>query len=625
MGAMTEPEVLFLPFAVPEPLGELVLDDGVLARRLADLLHVLLNELAQDGTADGCGSAPAGMLEIQSPPGDGTPRWVTLLEPPEPVDVLAMLGPQEDVRALVAGSLSRPGPELLALDLTVHLTDDGFAAELEKLIEEDDDELPDGVGPDFEALFEAAESRESIPLGIRGLLRLDDPVPGLLRIVDHLAAVLGLVGRRLGPGTLGASPDAFYRLLAGLDGAALLGGDLELEPERHGDELLLPLVEALELDPAHRLAMRTLASSLFSALEGERIDDASCLRLIDRALLAGPRDSEGCVGIAEQLTMLGDRERAAAWLEHAVAQQPPAPRALESLGVLLANRGDTGRAQELWRQGSAGDGAPDFSAHLARLAFAERRVHDAWSSVLEGLRRTWERAVRRAEWPGLETTPSVLLRYLSEHLDRGDWPDELERWLTELVGQLREPQARVDLGVCLAKIGDPEQALSELQAGLAADVGPSVTDRGVRALLALQIPGFEKRFALATESAVKGRDPRGALVELQAYLEHRPDFWPALFYVGVALKRLGHTDDAIDVMAEVLDRRPGQVDALTELADMFAARGNAKRALECVDEALVLHPELADLHLKRARFLEQLGRARDASRALDRAVDLDRN
>ena len=59
------------------------------------------------------------------------------------------------------------------------------------------------------------------------------------------------------------------------------------------------------------------------------------------------------------------------------------------------------------------------------------------------------------------------------------------------------------------------------------------------------------------------------------------------------------------------------------MAEMFADRGNAKRALECVDEALALHPRVADLHLRRARFLEQLGRRREADEALDVAIELE--
>src|SRR5690606_18798134 len=103
----------------------------------------------------------------------------------------------------------------------------------------------------------------------------------------------------------------------------------------------------------------------------------------------------------------------------------------------------------------------------------------------------------------------------------------------------------------------------------------------------------------------------------------QPSFWPALFFFGVALHRLDASDQALDVMAEVLRMRPGQPDVLNEMALLFDERGNAKRALECVDEALAARPEDAGFHANRATFLEHLGRHEDAMAALDQAIALE--
>ena len=53
------PEVMFLPLAVPEDQGFGEHDPGVLARRIPDFVHQLLNQ-GQVG--------PTGVLEVQSPP-----------------------------------------------------------------------------------------------------------------------------------------------------------------------------------------------------------------------------------------------------------------------------------------------------------------------------------------------------------------------------------------------------------------------------------------------------------------------------------------------------------------------------------------------------------------------------
>ena len=138
--------------------------------------------------------------------------------------------------------------------------------------------------------------------------------------------------------------------------------------------------------------------------------------------------------VAEQLVALGDDERALRWLQHAAQLDPPAPRALENLGVMRANNGDLISARDLWLRGVASDGHPDFFAHLARLSFAEGEESEAWDKVLRGLRRQFERAARAAEWPGEVRTGSVLLRYLAEHLEEKPAPDDVVEALLDLLG-----------------------------------------------------------------------------------------------------------------------------------------------------------------------------------------------
>jgi predicted RNA polymerase sigma factor len=61
------------------------------------------------------------------------------------------------------------------------------------------------------------------------------------------------------------------------------------------------------------------------------------------------------------------------------------------------------------------------------------------------------------------------------------------------------------------------------------------------------------------------------------------------------------------------------------MAKLFAARGNPKRALECVDEALLSRGREAHLHLRRAEYLEQLDRPAAAASAMERAVELEKS
>jgi tetratricopeptide (TPR) repeat protein len=575
------PGVFLLPFALPEPIDGLKVDAEILARRLPDVLHQLLNAGR---------SGPAGMLEVHSAPGEGPPRWVTLSSVPSPDEVHAMLGGHA-MRALVAGSLRRVG-DGLAVDLAVHVAS------------------PEG---EEEPSYDAGSDADGFHHGIRAVLALDDPIPGVLRLGEHLASLLRLPFGDRARGLLTRNPVAFYSFLEGLDGAALLTSDPDLESDRYGDDLLGPFADALREDPGFGLALRALGDSVFPALFSERISRRSCLRLLDRVLIAEPTDGEGCASVAEHLSAFDEEDRAREWLEHAAGLADPPARALEALGVLFANDGESEMARELWLRGLEVDGHPDFFAHLGRLAFAESRPLDGWEAMRRGLWRKLERERRAAEWDD-DRVGGVLFRYLEDVLaDGAKAPGDLVESASDFVGLLTDPVERVDLGLCLIGLGRPASARRELEAALAEPELPtSAEDRAVRGLLAISQPDFERRFAAAVVRAERGRNPKPALLEMRAYLELQPRFWPALLHAGVALRRLGRADEALEAVHEVVQRRPEHAEAHVELARLFFERGNAKRGLECAETAIERGGSAAAEDLK-VRCLIALGRSSEIS------------
>ncbi|HEB51749.1 MAG TPA: tetratricopeptide repeat protein, partial [bacterium] len=148
---------------------------------------------------------------------------------------------------------------------------------------------------------------------------------------------------------------------------------------------------------------------------------------------------------------------------------------------------------------------------------------------------------------------------------------------------------------------------------------PAIRDRAVRAMLQIDVADFEARFAKASERSLRGRNPRPVLAEFQMWLHLQPEFWPALFYSAIAKRRLGAEDEALDLLAAALEIAPNQPDVLYEMAELFARRRNAKRALELVDRALSLRPGEARGHEAKARYLCDLGRTSEARRVLAQA------
>ncbi len=571
-------DVFLLPLAVSRPSSFDGLDAGVLARRIPDFLHQLLNQ-GEDG--------PSALLEIQSPPEEGPARWILLPEPPDADTAFELLPDEETARAIVTGLLDHDG---------------------------------DGLWLELRVQFQDGAQQV-----LRSLIPRQDPARPLLRLAGKLAAVLGLPQPELPLRHLTQDGEAFLRYLDGLDGAALLSGELEVQPPVARVELLAPLLTALQLDAGFGLALRTLATAVAQAHEHDRLAVAECKALLARALRTRPRDGDACVAIAGQLTTLDDMTAARAWLEHAVELDPPPGRGLEVLGIQYANDGDSVQARHLWLRGVELDGHPDFFAHLARLAFGEDHIVEAWDKTLRGLRRIHERVLRAAEWEPDGRGAGVMLRYLVDHLaDHKPAPPDVVEALLELCGLLEEHEDRIDLGLCLARVGREGEAVEELQAGLAGeDLDPEQRDAALHALLGISVDRFEPRFRRAVSRAVSHRDPAGAIPELDQFLRLQPDYWPARFFRAIAVRRSGDEQAAEADLRAVLVDRPAQPDVLRELAAIHERRGEHDQALGLIDRAVAARDEEAHLHVRRATLLLQLGRHDAAREAVHRALALD--
>ena len=571
-----DPEIMFLPLSAHTGHGWHGLDPGVFARRIPDFVHQVLNQ-GQVG--------PSAMLELQTSSESGPVTWVEMEQAPDRDEAFEFLPAEIDVRAAVSGEIA---PVEGGLRIEFHVFRD----------EEGDDFVTEKMG---------------------GIVQLQNPVPGLLRLTRHLARVLDLEYHEPPHGLLTENGAAFRHFLQGLDNAMLLSGDLEIAVPDDREALIRPFAEALDLDPSFGLALRVANATMATALDVARLDREVVRRFLDRCYTARPFDGDACVAVAEQLSVMGDDQRAFRWLEYATRLDPPPPRGLESLGILMARRGDSGAARGLWEKGLDVDGHPDFFSHLAQLCFAEHRDSEAWELELRGLRRLRERTVRAGEWIDGERGAGVLLECLHAHLTTRKPPREVVEALQSL-RSLLVGEDRVFLGLCLAACSLRREARVELHGGARTLVDLDVRDRAVRALLQLDVAEFESRFARASDRAQRGRNVRAALVEFQLWLHLQPEFWPALFFSAIAKRRLGEAGEALDLLAAALEISPDQPDILLEMSALFDRRRNPKRALELIDQAITHRPREARFHVAKARYLRHLGRTEDARSCVERAL-----
>lgn len=573
------PDVMFLPLAAIDEVSFGDLDAGLLARRIPDFVHQLLNQ-GQHG--------PTGMLELQTAPDEGPVDWVRLDEPLASDEAFDMLPAGDRSRAVVGGTVHRAGDQL-------HV--------------------------EFHVFF--AGDADGFRSQTAGAVTVADPVPGLLQIARRLARLLELPWMEPPKGLLTSNGRAFLAFLHGLDNAMLLSGDLQIEVNGELSALMLPFADALALDPSFGLALRVAHSTLAMALEDRRLDKADCQRFLDRCYSLQPVDGEGCVAVADQLSELGDDQRALSWLEHAASMDPPPARGLESLGILLAKKGQTIEARDLWLKGLSLDGHPDFFAHLARLYFSESKDLDGWDMVMRGLRRLRERAVRSSEWEDHERGAGVMLEYLNEHLVDLQPPEGLKELLLDLCGIL-DGQDRVDLGLCLMKLGATDPARVELEDALRDDrVTEGLRDDAVRALLVAAETDFERKFNVVADGVLQGRNPGRHLSQLRRWVDAQPEFWPALYLAAIARRRMNDLDAAVDLFEAALEISPYHPDILREMAVAFDERGNPKRAWELVDQAIEERPDDVVLYADRAIYLMRLGRMDEARYTVQDGLRID--
>ena len=103
----------------------------------------------------------------------------------------------------------------------------------------------------------------------------------------------------------------------------------------------------------------------------------------------------------------------------------------------------------------------------------------------------------------------------------------------------------------------------------------------------------------------------------------QPAFWPALYFSELDLRSLDDTDVALDLLSEEHKIAPERAEVMQQMGHLFEERGNPKRALELVEDALELRPEDANLHAAKVRCLMALGRDSLARLGLAVGLELD--
>ncbi|KAA9160256.1 tetratricopeptide repeat protein [Amycolatopsis acidicola] len=366
---------------------------------------------------------------------------------------------------------------------------------------------------------------------------------------------------------------------------------------------------ALRLDDRNVPALTGLANVLLNAEEDEALPRAE--QAIRRALELDPDRADANAMHGEILRRQGHREEALAALEKALRLLPGYAYAEGARGEVLISLGRPeegivalARAVELtpevgWLRIRLG------KAYLARYhETGERMLLDA---ALDCLRpATEDSTVDSSVWRLLGEAHLLAGDPLAaaDALDRADGGTEAHLLRARARLQLDRPAEAVD---DLREAGERVEVLAlraeaERADGRSADAladAAKVLDKDPANVLALTVRG-----ALRAEQGEKAE----AEADLRAALDHDPVNRRA----ASLLRKLLEPDEAVELLASVIERAPGDLALRTEYARALLAAGDHRAALAELDELLWRSPEEPEMWRLLAEALSAAGRHHEA-------------
>jgi len=113
-----------------------------------------------------------------------------------------------------------------------------------------------------------------------------------------------------------------------------------------------------------------------------------------------------------------------------------------------------------------------------------------------------------------------------------------------------------------------------------------------------------------------------AIAYFEKALEIRPDFYEALFNLGVALRCSGKCVEAEQRLQDALKAQPESAEVLCQLGLVLLAQGRTDEALDAANRSLEVAPRLVDAHLCRGIGLRYQGKLERAAACFDDALRL---
>ncbi len=382
------------------------------------------------------------------------------------------------------------------------------------------------------------------------------------------------------------------------------------------------LSTAVELDPGNTDGQLQLATLLIGA---RKYDDAA--KAVEKVIAADPRNARAHTVLGQKHVMLQAWPLAIREFQTAIELDPKQVENYGGLGLAYVSTGRTSEAEATLQKATEVQSKSVVALlNLGRFYFIQHRFAEA------------ETAMRSAsEADPSATLPRILLAKI--YMESGKLA-EAERLCVELKSQAPDdPDGYGALASFYEVTGHKEKAAAELQALLAAKPkDAAIKARLIDALIGLNRLEEAARLNQELLKTSPGDPPAltsmgRILVAQQKYAEAKtaldevvrsdPQSAAGHYFLGIAEKSLGLSEQAKVSFARTLELSPGMGDAAVALAELDARSGDYDNALRLANQALQKNPNSTLAHLIAAKASIAKGDPSQAEAQLQSALDRD--
>ncbi len=433
------------------------------------------------------------------------------------------------------------------------------------------------------------------------------------------------------------------RLAAGGERQALALAFGELGQRYHAYELTASATACYE--NARRMAPEEARwAYLLGFLQQMDGDLEAARESLEVASVLAPRDTPTLLRLGQIAFDLAEVDRSETYARAALELDPESAAAYYQLGKVA-----TARREHIL--------AVEYFERTLALAPRATRVHYALAQAYRRLGRGDE-ALRHLEQQGTIDVgfPDPLLAALGEtlagaglHMQNAiaaraadDIEGALRGYRRAVEADPKNAEARQGLGVAMIDAGDIEGAVEQFRETLRLDVNQAFTHYNLAVLLAthgeaeeaiehfraaveLEPEHAEFRLRLAVHLAAAGRFAE-AIEGFEHLVASDPNLMEARLKLAMARVEQGDLEGAMRDSGAVLAldaRAHEKASAHHVQAAVRLRRGETRRAMEQLEQAVRLHPELADAHFTLANLLGQAGRFEEAAASYRRVIEID--